>query len=246
MDDPHVLEQVTQFTDMVLVDDCDRYMDLGQFYDSITSDLTVNPKNNHVFTIPFDESPKFAFTTNYVPCNFDPSSQARALYMVFSDWYHERTEENDYLETRSIRDDFHKTLYEHDYTEEEWNNDINFWLQCTRFYLSIADSGYKPQPPMENIIQRKYKADMGANFEDWADGYFSPEGDNLDRMLEQRTQRLHALRQRQPHHHAELQQEAQGILRHALLDRQSESKGTAERVGPHPVACDRAGRHQQD
>lgn len=37
---------------------------------------------------------------------------------------------------------------------------------------------------MENIIQRKYKADMGANFEDWADGYFSPEGDNLDRMLE--------------------------------------------------------------
>lgn len=184
MDDPHVLEQVTQFTDMVLVDDCDRYMDLGQFYDSITSDLTVNPKNNHVFTIPFDESPKFAFTTNYVPCNFDPSSQARALYMVFSDWYHERTEENDYLETRSIRDDFHKTLYEHDYTEEEWNNDINFWLQCTRFYLSIADTGYKPQPPMENIIQRKYKADMGANFEDWADGYFSPEGDNLDNMLE--------------------------------------------------------------
>ncbi len=184
MDDPHVLEQVTQFTDMVLVDDCDRYMDLGQFYDSITSDLTVNPKNNHVFTIPFDESPKFAFTTNYVPSNFDPSSQARALYMVFSDWYHEKTEENDYLETRSIRDDFHKTLYEHDYTEEEWNNDINFWLQCTRFYLGIADTGYKPQPPMENIIQRKYKADMGANFEDWADGYFSPEGDNLDKLLE--------------------------------------------------------------
>lgn len=144
----------------------------------------MNPKNNHVFTIPFDESPKFAFTTNYVPTNFDPSSQARALYMVFSDWYHEKTEENDYLETRSIRDDFHKTLYEHDYTEEEWNNDINFWLQCTRFYLSLADSGYKPQPPMENIIQRKYKADMGANFEDWADGYFSPEGDNLDKLLE--------------------------------------------------------------
>lgn len=184
MDDNHVFEQVTQFTDMLLVDDCSKYIDLGLFYDNITSDMTVNPKNNHVFTIPFDESPKIAFTTNYVPSNFDPSSQARALYMVFSDWYHEKTEENDYLETRSIRNDFNKTLYEYGYTDEEWNNDINFWLQCCRFYMSVADSGIKPQPPMENIIKRKYKADMGANFEDWADGYFSPESENLDKMLE--------------------------------------------------------------
>lgn len=184
MDDNHVFEQVTQYTDMLLIDDCSKYLNLGLFYDNITSDMTVNPKNNHVFTIPFDQSPKLAFTTNYVPSNFDPSSQARALYMVFSDWYHEKTEDNDYLESRSIRTDFNKTLYEHEYTEEEWNDDINFWLQCCRFYISVADSGLKPQPPMDNIIRRKYKADMGANFEDWADGYFSPEGDNLDRMIE--------------------------------------------------------------
>ncbi len=184
MDDNHVFEQVTQYTDMMLVDDCNKYLDLGLFYDNITSDMTVNPKNNHMFTIPFDDSPKIAFTTNYVPTNFDPSSQARALYMVFSDWYHEKTDENDYIESRSIRDDFHKTLYDHSYTEEEWNADINFWLQCCRFYLSVADTGVKPQPPMSNIIKRKYKSDMGSGFEDWANGYFSPESDRLDKQLE--------------------------------------------------------------
>lgn len=183
MDDNHVFEQVTQYTDMMLVDDCNKYLDLGLFYDNITSDMTVNPKNNHMFTIPFDESPKIAFTTNYVPTNFDPSSQARALYMVFSDWYHEKTDENDYRESRSIRDDFHKTLYENGYTDDEWNNDINFWLQCCRFYLSVADTGIKPQPPMANIIKRKYKADMGSGFEDWANGYFSIDGGNLDKQL---------------------------------------------------------------
>lgn len=119
MDNPHVFEQVNQFTDFVVGDDCDRYLNLGQFYDNITSDMTVNPKNNHVFTIPFADSPKFAFTTNYVPANFDPSSEARTLYMVFSDWYHQQTEDNDYLETRSIMDDFHKTLYADDYTDDE-------------------------------------------------------------------------------------------------------------------------------
>ena len=184
MDNPHVFDQVTQDTDLLLVDDCDRYLNLGLFYDNITSDMTVNPKNNHSFTIGFDDSPKLAFTTNYVPTDFDPSSEARSLYMVFSDWYHQKTEENDYYDNRSIRDDFGKTLYAYDYTEEEWNADLNFWLQCCQFYLSVMDSGVKPQPPMENIIRRKYKADMGTNFEDWANGYFSMEGEHLDEYLE--------------------------------------------------------------
>ena len=184
MDNPHVFDQVTQDTDLLLVDDCDRYLNLGLFYDNITSDMTVNPKNNHSFTIGFDDSPKLAFTTNYVPTDFDPSSEARLLYMVFSDWYHQKTEENDYYDNRSIRDDFGKTLYAYDYTEEEWNADLNFWLQCCQFYLSVMDSGVKPHPPMENIIRRKYKADMGTNFEDWANGYFSMEGEHLDEYLE--------------------------------------------------------------
>ena len=184
MDNPHVFDQVTQHTDLLLIDDCDRYLNLGLFYDNITSDMTVNPKNNHSYTIPFDDSPKIAFTTNYVPSDFDPSTEARSLFMVFSDWYHQKTETNDYYETRSIRDDFGKTLYAYDYSEEDWNNDINFWLQCCAFYLSVMETNVKPQPPMNNIIQRKYKADMGENFEDWANGYFSLESDHLDTYLE--------------------------------------------------------------
>lgn len=180
MDNPHVFDQVSQFTDLLLVDDCDRYLNLGLFYDNITSDMTVNPKNNRSFTIGFDESPKLAFTTNYVPSDFDPSSEARSLYMVFSDWYHQRTEDNDYHETRTIRDDFGKTLYAFDYSDDEWNADLNFWLQCCRFYLSVKDSGIKPQPPMSNMERRRLKANMGANFEDWANGYFSRESGHLD------------------------------------------------------------------
>ena len=67
MDNPHVFDPVTQYTDMILIDDCDQYLNLGPFYDNITSDMNVNPKNNRMFTIPFNESPKMAFTTNYVP-----------------------------------------------------------------------------------------------------------------------------------------------------------------------------------
>ena len=109
--------------------------------------MTVNPKNNQSFTIPFEESPKIAFTTNYVPADFDPSSEARLLYMVFSDYYHQKTEDNDYLESRSIRDDFGKDLFSKTYSEEEWNQDLNFILQCVKFYLSVSGEPVKLLPP---------------------------------------------------------------------------------------------------
>ena len=183
MDNPHVFDQITPYTEMLLLDDCDRYLNTGLFYDNITSDMTVNPKNNKSFTIPFEQSPKIAFTTNYVPADFDPSSEARLLYMVFSDYYHQRTEDNDYLESRSIRDDFGKDLFTKTYSSQEWNADLNCIMQCVQFYLSVCNEPVKLLPPMANIIHRKYKADMGANFEDWANGYFSEESGRLDTFI---------------------------------------------------------------
>ena len=183
MDNPHVFDQVTRHTDMLQVDDCNRYLRPSLFFDNITSDMNVNPKNQQSYTIPFEESPKLAFSTNYVPSEFDPSTDARLLYMVFSDWYHQRTSDNDYRESRSIRDDFGRDLYAQTYPEELWNADLNFFLQCTRFYLDVSRTGEKLLPPMDGILLRKYKADMGKHFENWADVYFSPESGRLDTLV---------------------------------------------------------------
>jgi hypothetical protein len=183
MENNFVFEQITRFTDLVLVDDCDEYLPIKAFYDSISSDMTVNRKNVSMCSIPFEEAPKFAFTTNYVPKEFDPSSRQRMLYMVFSDYYHERTEENDYLETRQIRDDFNKDLFVKTYSEAEWEADINFILQCVKFYLSISHLPIKIEPNMQNIIYRKFKSDMSENFREWAEYYFSPEAGHLNTLI---------------------------------------------------------------
>lgn len=83
MENPFVFEQVSRHTDMVLVDDCAEYLPIKEFYDSISMDMTINAKNVASYTLPFEESPKFAFTTNYVPKEFNQSSRQRMLYMVF-------------------------------------------------------------------------------------------------------------------------------------------------------------------
>ena len=117
-----------------------------------------------------------------MPANFDPSTEARLLYLAYSDYYHQKTEDNEYLETRSIRDDFGKELFAKDYSEEEWNEDCNFIMQCCRFSLSVANRNIKIQPPMKNIVKRKLISDMVVGFEEWAAAYFSH--DNLNRFIE--------------------------------------------------------------
>lgn len=183
LENKHVFEQVTRHTDLVLVDDCAEYLPIKQFYDSISSDITVNPKGVKSYNIKYRDAPKFAFTTNYVPKEFDPSSRARMLYLVFSDYYHEVSEDNDYLETRKIKDDFGKDLFTDEYTDREWNADINFLMQCVRFYLSLVDSNVKIEPNLNNIIFRKHLRDMSDNFREWAEYYFAESGDNVNREI---------------------------------------------------------------
>ncbi len=183
-----VFEQITKKTDIVLIDDCSEYLQFDQFYDNITSDMTINTKNVSAYNMNFDESPKFAFTTNYVPREFDSSSRGRMIFVVFSDYYHQMSEDNDYIETRKVSTDFgNRDLWGSSYSEEEWEADINFVMQCVRFYLSVAPKEVKIEPKIENIIFRKYLRDMSDNFREWAEGYFSVDengcGDNLNREI---------------------------------------------------------------
>lgn len=184
LENQFAFEQVSKHLGIVVVDDCNEYLPFDQFYDNITSDITINAKNVSAYTLTFNDAPKFAFTTNYVPKEFGGSSVGRMLFVVFSDYYHQRTEDNDYLETRQIRTDFNKDLFGSNYTEAEWEADINFILQCVRFYLSVASLPVKIEPQMGNIIFRKYLRDMSDNFREWAEGYFAIDengnGDNLN------------------------------------------------------------------
>ena len=58
-------------------------------------------------------------------------------------------------------------------------------MQCVRFYLWMKREypTAKIQPPMENIRTRKFRRDMGENFEEWAYQYFAEGSGHLDTQL---------------------------------------------------------------
>lgn len=179
----HTFERVNRKTRMVVIEDCAKNLDIENFYVRINGEFHVNPKNKQIFSISFTESPKMAFTTNYVPLSFDASSVRRMLYMSFGDYYHQKTDESDYLETRKVSDDFGHNILPPYSSKEEWNADINFLLQCERFYLSVCQENVIITPPMKNIIKRKNMAVMGDNFYDWASVYFAEGSWRLDKEL---------------------------------------------------------------
>jgi len=178
-DNKHVFEKITKHTDMLLIDDAHEYLDFDFLFDKITGQTTVNPKNNCSYNLTFEESPKIAITTNHGLKKMDGSTNDRILFTVFSDWYHSNTEDNEYSETRKPINDFGKELFGNEYTEAEWNADLNFFAQCIQFFLS-RKSPEKINPPMDRVTKRNLLASIGQNFNDWANSYFTTENGTVD------------------------------------------------------------------
>ena len=88
--------------------------------------MTINPKVISSFELSYNKSPKFGVSSNGVPHKLTDSVFRRLLFIVFSDWYHEKTVYNDYEKTWQIRDDFNMDLFGDQYPEADWNADINF------------------------------------------------------------------------------------------------------------------------
>jgi len=176
----HIFENVNEQTGLLLVDDANKYVDFGFFYDTITGEMTIDEKGVSAKIIPFEKSPKLAFTSNFPPPNADSATLRRILHVVFSDWYHHATPDNGYRETRTIKDDFGYEICRGTYKAEFWNEDINFLIDCMQFYLSTVHSNTKIEPPIKKVQERTNIQIMGNQFKDWAEVYFSEISDNLD------------------------------------------------------------------
>jgi hypothetical protein len=176
----HLFDRVNENTDYVLIDDCTSDTDFDFFFNFITGDFTVNPKHNLSFSIPYKDSPKIAFASNYMLRKINPSVERRLIYGVFSDYYH-KCDNKVYSEDSIPSAEFGKNLII-DYTPDEMNQLSNFLMQCTHFFMALQDAkpAIKLDPPMENIERRILRQQIGENFLDWANTYFSITEDLFD------------------------------------------------------------------
>ncbi|WP_245581603.1 primase-helicase family protein [Rudanella lutea] len=173
----HVLEGVSEHTDMILVDDANKYLDFQYFFSMITSFTTVNPKGMSSYSIPFEQSPKLCITSNFPPSDTDKSTMRRLWFTTFSDYYH-KNPTGDYREERLPLSEFGKALFT-DFNSAEWNCFMNVMGRSVQAWLTWG----KVEPPMKNVMLNTYKAQMGPTFHAWADSYFRLDEQRLDHYV---------------------------------------------------------------
>jgi hypothetical protein len=115
--------------DYIIVEDIDNSK---VFYPFVygTTDLVVEEQGKPSYNIPREELPKFIMSTDFIPKNLGASERERLLFVVFTDYYNKNY---------TIKEDLGKHLF-HDYNEAEWNADINFFIDCLQFYLSLSET----------------------------------------------------------------------------------------------------------
>lgn len=182
-----IFDGVTPDTDLVLIDECPRKFNYNFIYGMVTGDFRVEEKNRHSYVIPFSQSPKFGLGTNFTLSRHDPSTEGRIWPQPFSDYYHVQTPQNDYRETRSIRDDFGQNLMGTEYDEKDWQLDLALMTQCVRFYLSLNPGCRRIMPPLNRIERREQLAAVGKDFKQWADEFFAEDSGHLDCELKAET-----------------------------------------------------------
>ena len=180
VDNRFLFDGVNEDTDLIIVDECHKKLDFDIFFSKITDGFRAEEKGNHPFLIPFSKSPKLCFASNYVYRKHDPSTMGRIWQQIFSDYYHVATKQNDYRETRTIRDDFGCDLMGTEYPESDWQADIAFMLQCLQFYLSLPADERKIMPPLSKIERREQQAAVGKDFRQWAEENIGEDSEWLD------------------------------------------------------------------
>lgn len=181
-DDEYIYSNVTPRTRNIFIDDVRVNFDFENFFAAVTGDLQVNPKTKARFVIRNEKSPKIYITTNHAINAQSRSSKARIAYMAFSDWYND---------LHCPVDDFGHQFFV-DWDADQWNLFYNLMAECCQLYFrSMSEEWYRKgqgacPPPMADIEQRTLKQRMGEVFFQWAEVYFDPSGEHLNRRIKRR------------------------------------------------------------
>jgi hypothetical protein len=154
LDKGFALQRVEIDTQFVAIEDCRRSVDFEGFYSMITEGLTIEKKNQQEFYIPYQQAPKFGFSTNYT-VNINGNHGARRVKILeFSPFFGKH---------RTPADHFGHTLFK-DWDADEWNRFYNFMTFCCYQYLV---SGVNHVESSESLIRKRIRLECGEAFSDW-------------------------------------------------------------------------------
>lgn len=174
-DDRLFSEVRPKITTNVYFDDINKGVDMHFMISKISGKVAVRAMYENKVTLDYEDSPKFAGTSNHALMNMSKSLKRRMLFVAFCDYYHPEDAGKGWPE-RNMRTEFGKDLIA-DYTTDEMNRFYNFMAYCLHTHLKFDEMIL---PPMDNLEKRNIQRELGDEFILWAEDYITEEKLNVD------------------------------------------------------------------
>ena len=151
VDKSFAFQRVDLDTKILAIEDTRRNVDFEGFYSIITEGITVEKKNKDELFIPYKDSPKVMFTTNYTIPNMGNHAKRRQKVLEFCPYFGI---------ARTPEDEFGKKLFD-DWDKDEWNRFYNLMFTSVQIYL---ESGVLEVVNSDKLHRKQVRVQFGEEF----------------------------------------------------------------------------------
>ncbi len=158
IDKSFAFQRVDLDTKVIAIEDVRKNVDFEGFYSIITEGITVEKKNKDELYIPYKDSPKILFTTNYTLPSVGNHAKRRQRVIEFTNHYHPG---------HTPIDEFNHRLFD-DWDRDEYNRFYNLMVWAIQFYLT---AGVIELPASDSLQRKAVRTGYGEEFMEWFDEY---------------------------------------------------------------------------
>lgn len=158
LDKNFAFQRVGLDTRLIAIEDTRKNVDFEGFYSIITEGITVEKKNKDELFIPYRDSPKIVFTTNYTIINNGAHARRRQKTFEFAAYFGAE---------KTPVDHFGHNLFD-DWSVDEWNLFYNFMFGCCKDYLAF---GILEKQSTIKVRRKHIRLKYGEEFLDWFDDW---------------------------------------------------------------------------
>lgn len=158
LDKSFAFQRVGLDTKIVAIEDVRKNVDFEGFYAIITEGMTIEKKNKDEFTIPYKDSPKILFTTNYTIAGNGGHGKRRQKVFELG---------NHFSSSHTPMDEYKHRIFD-DWDPDEWNRFYNLMFTCVAAYLQ---AGIPVVENSEKMKRKHMRLNFTPEFMEWWDGY---------------------------------------------------------------------------
>lgn len=149
-------QRVSLATRLIAIEDTRKNLDFEGYYSIITEGLTVDKKNKDQLYIPYKDSPKVVFTTNYTIINNGAHARRRQKTFEFSSFFGA---------DKTPVQHFGHNLFD-DWDVTQWGLFYNFMFECCKAYLTV---GILETGSTLKVKRKHIRLKYGDEFIEWFD-----------------------------------------------------------------------------